>query len=157
MGIKEGKNLVADLRKHVVLLVKVTQKIQARVSALLDNRRAQLLTHFSALKIPLSVKDPSQLRELTFFVERSDISEEVVRLQSHLLQSRELLTTRGKACTCDYLAEEMFRAFNILIRPRMWPYHTGSCKLNQKLIKFVNNSLTLNNPKHAESSLTAAS
>jgi len=114
MRIKEGKNLVADLRKHFVLLVEMTKKIQARVPVLLENRRAQLLARFSELKIPLSAKDPSLLRELTFFLERSDISEEVVRLQSHLLQSRELLTKRGEARTCDYLAQEMFREFNTL-------------------------------------------
>lgn len=114
MRMKEGKNLAADLKKHVCLLEQVTKKIQTRVPTLFQNRRDQLIARFMELKVPLSPEDPSLLRELAFFAERSDINEEVVRLQSHLLQCRDLLTKTGEARTCDYLAQEMFREFNTL-------------------------------------------
>jgi uncharacterized protein (TIGR00255 family) len=111
---REGKNLVADLEKHILLLSKITKKIQTRVPTLFVNRRNQLLARLAELSVPISPDDPSLLRELIFFSERSDINEEVIRLQSHLVQCRELLTKRGEARTLDYLAQEMFREFNTL-------------------------------------------
>jgi uncharacterized protein (TIGR00255 family) len=114
MKVKEGKNLVADLKKRLSLLEQITGKIQTRVPSLFQNRRDQLRARFTEWSIPLSTEDPSLLRELAFFAERSDINEEVIRIQSHLLQCRELLTKRGEARTFDYLAQEMFREFNTL-------------------------------------------
>ena len=114
MRIKEGKNLGADLKKRVLILEQITKKIQQRVPTLFQNRRDQLIARLRDLSVPLSTEDPSLLRELAFFAERSDINEEVIRLKSHLLQCHELLTKTGEARTCDYLAQEMFREFNTL-------------------------------------------
>lgn len=114
MRTREGKNLVTDLKKHISLLVEITKKIQKRSPELFNNRRNQLMARLAELNVPISKEDPSLLRELIFFSERSDINEEVIRLQSHLLQCRELLTQRGEARTLDYLAQEMFREFNTL-------------------------------------------
>ena len=47
--------------------------------------------------------------------ERSDITEELTRLDSHFLQCREALEGKEPAGrTLDYLAQEMFREFNTL-------------------------------------------
>jgi len=115
MKIKEGKNLVRDLKKHFSLLEQTTKKIKTRVPKVLNYRRDQIQARLAALNIPLSQSDPSLLRELALFAEKSDISEEIIRLESHLSQSQELLidTTTG-ARTLDYLAQEMFREFNTL-------------------------------------------
>ncbi|MFZ4116089.1 MAG: YicC/YloC family endoribonuclease [Chthoniobacterales bacterium] len=114
MRIKEGKNLVVDLRKRIALLEQIAEKIQTRVPSFFQNRHDQIRARFAEWSIPISTEDPSLLRELAFFVERSDVNEEVIRLKSHLLQCRELLTKRGEARTFDYLAQEMFREFNTL-------------------------------------------
>lgn len=115
MKMKEGKNLVNDLKKHFRLLEQATKKIKTRVLAVLHYRRDQMQARLAALNIPLAANDPSLLRELALFAERSDISEEIIRLESHLSQCRELLmkSTTG-ARTLDYLAQEMFREFNTL-------------------------------------------
>lgn len=115
MKMKEGKNLVRDLKKHFSFLEQSTKKIKARVPNVLNYRRDQIQARLAALNIPLSNSDPSLLRELALFAEKSDISEEIIRLESHLSQSQELLidTTTG-ARTLDYLAQEMFREFNTL-------------------------------------------
>ena len=115
MKIKEGKNLVRDLKTHFRLLEQTTKKIKTRVPTVLHYRRDQMQARLAALNIPLSSSDPSLLRELALFAERSDISEEIIRLESHLSQCRELLIeTATGARTLDYLAQEMFREFNTL-------------------------------------------
>ena len=60
--------------------------------------------------------DPGRLeQELAAFADRSDVSEEQARLQSHLQQFREALTSRdpiGK--TLDFLLQEMGRETNTI-------------------------------------------
>jgi uncharacterized protein (TIGR00255 family) len=115
MRIKEGKNLVSDLKKRFRLLEQLTKKIETRTPHILAYRRTQLQTRLKDLGAPVSEKDPSLLRELILIAERSNISEELIRLQSHLNQSREMLlesTSTGRSL--DYLAQEMFREFNTL-------------------------------------------
>lgn len=115
MRIKEGKNLVSDLKKRFRLLEQLTKKIETRTPHILAYRRTQLQTRLKDLGVPVSDQDPSLLRELILIAERSNISEELIRLQSHLNQSREMLlksTSQGRSL--DYLAQEMFREFNTL-------------------------------------------
>ena len=60
--------------------------------------------------------DPRDLvREVAFFAERSDISEEVTRIDAHLLQFRELLTGNDPVGrTLDFLTQEMLRETNTI-------------------------------------------
>lgn len=115
MRIKEGKNLVSDLKKRFRLLEQLTKKIEVHTPHILAYRRTQLQTRLKDLGAPVSEKDPSLLRELILIAERSNISEELIRLQSHLNQSHGMLlesTSTGRSL--DYLAQEMFREFNTL-------------------------------------------
>lgn len=114
MRVKEGKHLTADLKKRVTLLEQIVKKSVARAPMILQGRRTQLKKRLADLGTPIRTEDPSFLRELALFAERSDIHEELVRLQSHLIQCHELLASAGEARTFDYLAQEMFREFNTL-------------------------------------------
>ena len=55
--------------------------------------------------------DPTRFgAKVAFFAERSDISEEVTRMDAHLLQFRELLTGNDPVGrTLDFLTQEMLR------------------------------------------------
>jgi uncharacterized protein (TIGR00255 family) len=114
MRIKEGKHHAADLRKRVHHLKQIVTKMEQRAPMIFKERRTQLIKRLATLGVPIPVGDPSILRELALFAEKSDIHEEIVRLKSHLIQSEELLTTAGEARTFDYLAQEMFREFNTM-------------------------------------------
>lgn len=115
MRLKEGKNLVSDLKKRFLFLEQTTKKIEGRTPHLLAHRKKQLQTRLRDLGVPLAESDPSLLRELLLLAERSNISEEIIRLQSHLDQSREMLLGKDAAGrSLDYLAQEMFREFNTL-------------------------------------------
>jgi len=114
MRVKEGKHHAADLKKRTRLLEQTVIKMKERAPIIFQERRSQLSKRLTKLGVPIAMDDPSLLRELAFFAERSDIHEELVRLQSHLAQSKELLAACGEARTFDYLAQEMFREFNTL-------------------------------------------
>jgi len=65
--------------------------------------------------IDLKGSEPLLVKELTFFADRSDISEEVTRLDSHFKQSSEIIAS-GKAVgrALDFLCQEMFREINTI-------------------------------------------
>lgn len=115
MRRKEGGHLVADLLKRVKLLEAAVKAIRARVPAVLKHRRDHLKGRLEELGVPLPPNDPSLARELALMAERSDITEELTRLESHFAQCREALAgTEPAGRTLDYLAQEMFREFNTL-------------------------------------------
>ena len=115
MRKKEGAHLVTDLLKRIKLLESAAKGIRARVPAVLRQRRDHLKARLEELGIPLPANDPALARELAFMAERSDITEELTRLESHFVQCRESLNSSEQAGrTLDYLAQEMFREFNTL-------------------------------------------
>ena len=115
MRIKEGAHLVADLLKRIRLLESAAKAIRTRVPAVLRQRREHLRSRLEDLGIAVVSGDPSLARELALMAERSDITEELTRLQSHFVQCREALAGGEPAGrTIDYLAQEMFREFNTL-------------------------------------------
>jgi uncharacterized protein (TIGR00255 family) len=54
------------------------------------------------------------IREVGIFAERSDISEETVRLKSHLQQFRDLCEGTENGRTLDFLVQEMLRETNTI-------------------------------------------
>jgi uncharacterized protein (TIGR00255 family) len=115
MRSKEGAHLVADLLKRVKLLETAAKAIRTRVPAVIRQRRDALRVRLEELGAPTSPNDPSLARELALAAERSDITEELTRLESHFAQCREALAGNEPAGrTLDYLAQEMFREFNTL-------------------------------------------
>lgn len=112
---KEGAHLVTDLLKRVRLLENAAKAIRTRVPAVLRQRRDHLKQRLEELGAPVPTGDPALARELALMAERSDITEELTRLESHFAQCREVLVgTEPAGRTLDYLAQEMFREFNTL-------------------------------------------
>ena len=114
MRLKEGKHHATDLKKRIRLLEQMVKKMVERAPVIFKYRRTQLKKRLSDLGVPIPADNASLLRELALFAERSDIHEELVRLQSHFIQCQELLASSGEARTFDYLAQEMFRECNTL-------------------------------------------
>lgn len=115
MRRKEGGHLVTDLLKRLRLLESAVKACKARVPAVVRRRRDHLLARLVELGVAVSKDDPAVARELALMAERSDITEELTRLESHFVQFREALSGSEPAGrTLDYLAQEMFREINTL-------------------------------------------
>lgn len=115
MRKKEGAHLVADLLKRIRLLETAAKAIRTRVPSVVRQRGDHLRARLEELGVTISKDDSSVARELALAAERSDITEELTRLESHFAQCREALAgTEPAGRTLDYLAQEMFREFNTL-------------------------------------------
>jgi uncharacterized protein (TIGR00255 family) len=67
------------------------------------------------LGLELDLNDERLLKELAFYAERADITEELVRLRSHLQQYASLLSSDGEpGRALEFLGQEMNREANTL-------------------------------------------
>lgn len=117
MRRREGEHLAADLRARLELLRQGAETIEsvaregpARARDALAARMRELLADGGH-----SVDEGRLLQEAAYYAERSDITEELVRLRSHLLKADELLR-EGDAVgrTLEYLAQELHRELSTI-------------------------------------------
>ena len=110
MREEEGKSLCSDILRRLQTIETEATSIKSLSSGALSSYQERLQMRLGELlkSVPL---DPARVvQEAAFYVERSDISEELTRLESHVEQSRGLLTNGhdvGK--TIDFLLQEMNR------------------------------------------------
>jgi uncharacterized protein (TIGR00255 family) len=116
MREREGAHLARDLEKRIELMRKSAAHIQAQAPTVAERYRQQLLERIrsAGLEAP-GVEDERLLKEVVYFADRSDISEELTRLQSHFQQfedGRKSKEPVGRML--DFLAQEMNREINTI-------------------------------------------
>jgi uncharacterized protein (TIGR00255 family) len=112
----EGRHLTEDLRARLARIGEQTDVVRGLV---LQLRPAFARRLESRLKDLLSgtTMDPARIaQEAAILAERSDISEELERLKSHLLQFNKLLDGAGElGKKLDFLLQEMHREANTML------------------------------------------
>ncbi len=116
MRRQEGVALQADLLRHLASVDEKAKSIQALGPASVIEYRQKLEDRLAQL-LPENGIDPQRIaQEVALAAERSDISEEVTRLESHVNQYRELIQSGndvGKRM--DFLLQEMQREVNTIL------------------------------------------
>lgn len=118
MRDKEGAALASDLGARLDDLGDTVSAIRAVLPELVGSRRARLRDRLDALLADTHVTlEPGRLeQELAVLADRADVTEELVRLDSHIAQMREL-TKNSKAPVgkrIDFLLQEMSREANTI-------------------------------------------
>ncbi len=117
MRIDEGRSMAADLTTNVRAIAGELSKIEVRAPLVVDAYRARLGEKISKLLAEAGVRaEPADMiREVGVFAERSDISEEIVRLRSHLEQFDTVMTAEeSQGRKLEFLTQEMFRETNTI-------------------------------------------
>lgn len=112
---KEGKFLQQDFRARLVTLEKNRRAILERSRVALEAGRQRLLERVATLLQGLSVDQSRVLQEIATLTQKSDITEEVVRLHSHLKALTDLLRSSepvGKRF--EFLLQEVQREINTI-------------------------------------------
>jgi len=115
MRAKEGANLHKDLTRRIRSIrqaITKIKKLQPRVS---KRYRELLLERIRKAGIDLKFDDDRLVKEVAFFAERSDFSEELTRLESHLDQFTET-ADKDEAIgrTLEFITQEIGRELNTL-------------------------------------------
>ena len=117
MREQEGETLRAELRARVEKIESVVPTIEAAAAGLAEAYRVRLQKRIGELLNrggQVVEIDPSRLaQEVAYLADRSDVSEEMVRLRSHLTQFQEALDAPGEAGKMlDFLLQELNREAN---------------------------------------------
>jgi uncharacterized protein (TIGR00255 family) len=115
MRAAEGEALTRDLRSRVAQVEARLQRIAELATQQREQIRARLREKVAALLQPGEV-DPERLaQEVVLLAERSDITEEVVRFQSHNAQFVDALDRGGEVGRrLNFLLQEMNRETNTI-------------------------------------------
>jgi uncharacterized protein (TIGR00255 family) len=111
----EGAALEQDLAARLATLRNCASEVRVRVPEIAALHRKQLLERLQTAGVDLAADPEKLLRELALFADRSDISEELTRLESHFAQLEKLLRHAGSlGRTLEFLTQEVARELNTL-------------------------------------------
>jgi uncharacterized protein (TIGR00255 family) len=115
MREEEGRGIARELRERMVHLADASRKMQQHRRAVLQNYSERLQSRLLEL-LGATVDKDRVLQEAALLVDRSDIQEEIVRLETHVQHFLGLLEAGGEiGKKLDFLLQEMNREANTLL------------------------------------------
>jgi uncharacterized protein (TIGR00255 family) len=113
MRILEGESLGRDILQRIQLIEAWVDQIQSRLPALLTDYRQKLEARISRYFGDIEIEPTRLAQEVVLFAERSDVSEEMTRLHTHLGEFTRLLQVQEPVGRkLDFLLQEMNREIN---------------------------------------------
>jgi len=115
MREEEGRGIVRELRERMAHLVTAVGSVQQHRRPVLQSYAERLQSRLQEL-LGSTVDRERVLQEAALLVDRSDIQEEIVRLENHVTHFRGLLDEGGEiGKKLDFLLQEMNREANTLL------------------------------------------
>jgi uncharacterized protein (TIGR00255 family) len=117
MRAAEGEFLEADLKNHCKAIEDDLEQIRSRSTVVLQEYAKKLRTRVDELLAYAELKLDEEIlaREVAIYAERSDISEEIARLNSHLQQFIQSCQANDQAGRrLDFISQEMLREANTI-------------------------------------------
>ena len=111
----EGNALKEEFLTRISMLEDKLEEIKTHLPEISAAGRTRLLEKIADLQLSVDPNDSAFLREVVYLTDKSDVTEEVVRLNSHFVQFRNYLEqSEPRGRNLDFLAQEMFREINTL-------------------------------------------
>lgn len=112
----EGRHLADEMRARLTRISEQAEKARGLVDALQPMFTRRLESRLRELLGGVNIDAGRIAQEAALLAERSDISEELDRLRSHLLQFRKLVDGAGEVGKkLDFLLQEMHREANTML------------------------------------------
>jgi uncharacterized protein (TIGR00255 family) len=117
MRSKEGESLAAEFERRLEQISGLVDAFEARSGLVLEAARERLRRRTEQIRQDTGLLDEARLhQEIVIAADRLDITEELVRLRSHVVQFREILAGSDDAKPVgrrlDFLLQEMMREAN---------------------------------------------
>jgi uncharacterized protein (TIGR00255 family) len=110
MREREGRHLSEDLAARITTIREAIREVGTLFPKVVTKYRAALHERISKAGLEIPLEDERLLKEVAIFADRSDVSEELTRLESHLTQFAEHLKKDepvGRAL--EFITQEIFR------------------------------------------------
>lgn len=115
MRKREGENIYRDLIERIDLIKKSLDLISLRAPQVVLEYQKRLGERVKELAGGMALDDLRLAQEIAIMADRSDITEELVRAKSHILQFQNLLESDDAAGrNIDFLIQEMNREVNTI-------------------------------------------
>jgi uncharacterized protein (TIGR00255 family) len=114
MRLAEGAALTKDLSDRLAKMAAMVTGMEQAEKAAPTRHRDAMLKRLKDAGLSLDVNDERVLKELALFADRSDITEEVVRLKSHIDQFSAELALPNCGRKLDFLIQELLREVNTI-------------------------------------------
>ena len=117
MRSTEGQAMAANLRENLAVINVALDEVRLRAPLVVEAYRARVQDRLKKLLTGLDVSvDPGDVaREVGLMADRADVSEEIVRLRSHLDQFEATMDVPESAGRkLEFLTQEMFREVNTI-------------------------------------------
>ncbi len=116
MRAREGAHLAKDLAARIAVMGKCAARVQSLAPQTAERYRQQLVERIKAAGLTTPAADDERLlKEVVLFADRSDITEELTRLQSHFQQFADCRKSgEPVGRMLDFLAQEMNREVNTI-------------------------------------------
>lgn len=131
MRLAEGEALKLDFNNRLEILKNLLDEIIPYVEDYPDRIKAKLMERLAKEKVPVQATDEQLLREVLYYTDKADVTEEITRLRSHFAQFETFLNTSTPVGRqMDFLMQEMFREITTLGNK------AGSSEVSPKVIAF---------------------
>ena len=115
MRDREGAALQKDVARRLDGLVSALNRVRKQAPTVVESYRKKLMARLRDAGFVMGSSDERLLRELALFADKSDITEEITRLESHIQQAHKLMQSKEPVGrSLDFLAQEMFREMNTM-------------------------------------------
>jgi len=113
MRQEEGITLFQDMDMRLKAITGIMETIKLRAPQVVIEYQKRLVERIKELAAGYALDDARLAQEVAVMAERSDITEEIVRMHSHIGQFEELLLSEGtEGRKIDFLLQEMNREIN---------------------------------------------
>lgn len=112
----EGIALYKDIDHRLTLMRKALDEIKKRAEGSTERQRNKLIEKLKEFSTLTADHEDRLLREVILYAERVDISEEITRFESHLVQFKNMLDSNknGVGKTLEFLVQEFLRETNTI-------------------------------------------
>ena len=115
MRENEGRNLALDLEGRLKRIARHMEEVKRRSPSILEGYRKRLSERLSEMTEGLEIDRWRLHQEVAYLAERSDITEEVIRVESHLRQFGQMLELdEPLGRKMDFLLQEIHREVNTI-------------------------------------------
>ncbi len=114
---REGEHLRKDLLARSRAVSRIVDRVRRRAPAVVEEYRERLARRLTELLAGrgTSLSDTDLVKEVALFADRSDVTEEITRLQAHIVEAERLLGEgEGLGRRLDFLLQEMHREVNTI-------------------------------------------
>jgi uncharacterized protein (TIGR00255 family) len=113
MRTNEGNSIKDDLKARISCLSQYILEMEENAEGMAEEHRGKLLDKLEKSDLSIEQDDERILKEVALFAEKSDTSEEITRLHSHLGQMSKTIENKGcMGRKIEFLLQEISRELN---------------------------------------------